>query len=562
MPYPTNESLPPSVKSRYSDHCQTVWRDVWTSISQAHPGDESRAFAGANSAAERCQKGVQSGMTTPAAARPQHPGEFNFITNALEVAPAENGRRRFHTIMSSTVQDRAKNEVKLTALEDLRDAFRAGLVIWRNHDYTVPDSIFGQSDESDIRDSGKVDKAGHPIWDLHVGGWVLDSNSKANELADAIDAGIRVGASIGAWPINPKRNADGGLIIEHMEAGEGSIVGMPKNQRSLVQKAVNAMATWSADIPLIDEEADEGQERSIVDEITDKVMANLTTNSISSASMDGLMVGDPPETFGDLSSKARKEMPDSEFACPEKRLYPIHDAAHVRAALSRVADPNNDQCGKAKIIAAARRMGIGEHGQDQKSLTDDELLTWAAKTCPECGGTKDSPKDGCKASFHAGDTDNDGDRPDEGDDPDMDQKSITTIETTATGQEADAATPETAVEAVQEANEATPETTAGATDAETFGAEDVATLVEHTRRLVAEVGTLRDENVALKAEVESLKGERDRISAGITGIRGELDAAMKLPLRPRAQGHVGAAVEKFSMFSPEVADAIARLTQE
>ena len=85
-----------------------------------------------------------------------------------------------------------------------------------------------------------------------------------------------------------------------------------------------------------------------------------------------------------LSSAQRENLSDSAFACPEKRLYPIHDAAHVRAALSRIADPNNDQCGKAKIMSAARKFGI----ETAKALLpikaaaldpDEEEAFWSGK---------------------------------------------------------------------------------------------------------------------------------------------------------------------------------------
>lgn len=93
-----------------------------------------------------------------------------------------------------------------------------------------------------------------------------------------------------------------------------------------------------------------------------------------------------------LSSGARTALPDSAFACPEKRLYPHHhadgsiDLPHLRAALSRVGDPANDQCGKAHLETHARDEGLGERGDRGKamlpmkaaSLGDDEQQAWFA----------------------------------------------------------------------------------------------------------------------------------------------------------------------------------------
>jgi hypothetical protein len=38
-----------------------------------------------------------------------------------------------------------------------------------------------------------------------------------------------------------------------------------------------------------------------------------------------------------ITYKEKKELPDSEFAVPEERKYPIEDEAHARDALSRVS---------------------------------------------------------------------------------------------------------------------------------------------------------------------------------------------------------------------------------
>lgn len=62
-----------------------------------------------------------------------------------------------------------------------------------------------------------------------------------------------------------------------------------------------------------------------------------------------------------LSSESRNDLPDSSFACPEQRKYPVKhkdgsiDLPHLRNALARVSDSNNDQCGKETIMALAKK---------------------------------------------------------------------------------------------------------------------------------------------------------------------------------------------------------------
>jgi hypothetical protein len=55
-----------------------------------------------------------------------------------------------------------------------------------------------------------------------------------------------------------------------------------------------------------------------------------------------------------LTAKKRKAMSTKSFALPEKRAYPINDAAHARNALARVAQHGNPE-EKKKVRAAVHR---------------------------------------------------------------------------------------------------------------------------------------------------------------------------------------------------------------
>lgn len=54
-----------------------------------------------------------------------------------------------------------------------------------------------------------------------------------------------------------------------------------------------------------------------------------------------------------LTAKTRKALPATAFALPNRR-YPIHDKAHARNALARVAQ-NGTSAEKAKVRAAVKR---------------------------------------------------------------------------------------------------------------------------------------------------------------------------------------------------------------
>lgn len=86
------------------------------------------------------------------------------------------------------------------------------------------------------------------------------------------------------------------------------------------------------------------------------------------------------------SSSYITSLPDSSFACVDKsgRHYPYKDASgkvdlpHLRAALSRIGDSSNTQCGKEKLLKAAKSAGIGEA----------ELLELMPKTLEQGGNNR------------------------------------------------------------------------------------------------------------------------------------------------------------------------------
>lgn len=62
-----------------------------------------------------------------------------------------------------------------------------------------------------------------------------------------------------------------------------------------------------------------------------------------------------------LTSRARKQISEGNFAIPEERKYPIHDRSHARNALARVAQ-HGTQSEKQRVRSAvhAKYPGIGE----------------------------------------------------------------------------------------------------------------------------------------------------------------------------------------------------------
>lgn len=69
--------------------------------------------------------------------------------------------------------------------------------------------------------------------------------------------------------------------------------------------------------------------------------------------------------MAELTSRRRKALPKRSFAIPEDRAYPIHDAAHARAALARVAQHGTPEEQRRVRAAVARRYPEIEASSDE-----------------------------------------------------------------------------------------------------------------------------------------------------------------------------------------------------
>ncbi len=81
----------------------------------------------------------------------------------------------------------------------------------------------------------------------------------------------------------------------------------------------------------------------------------------------------PNTEHGDLSTKAKDDLPESVFAFPKQRKEPLTDARHVQNALSRfdqvegVSDADRDLA-FANIKKAARHYGLNIEEDDWHQL--------------------------------------------------------------------------------------------------------------------------------------------------------------------------------------------------
>lgn len=87
------------------------------------------------------------------------------------------------------------------------------------------------------------------------------------------------------------------------------------------------------------------------------------------------------KTATKLTSEARKALPDSQFAIPELRKYPISDLAHARAALAMVSKHGTpDQKQRVHAAVSKRYPGMGKTaGWKTKALLGGALTAYVGK---------------------------------------------------------------------------------------------------------------------------------------------------------------------------------------
>lgn len=79
------------------------------------------------------------------------------------------------------------------------------------------------------------------------------------------------------------------------------------------------------------------------------------------------------KAMAEISTKQRKSLPDSAFALPAKRGYPIHDAAHARNAMARLEQnkgkltPAEYATAKKNILRAYKKFEIEHKGEPVKN---------------------------------------------------------------------------------------------------------------------------------------------------------------------------------------------------
>jgi hypothetical protein len=154
-------------------------------------------------------------------------------------------RKFIKTTASSTVTDRKGHEFDVKALQKMGLSAK-GMTIFLNHEYQVPEDLFGTIVESESKQMGH-DSDNNPVWDLDFDVMVNEANPRAIQAWNAYEQGVRMGVSVGVivkeWDKGSKPDIKRITDVEFLEA---SIVGIPANPRTWVQGAVMSINKYDA----------------------------------------------------------------------------------------------------------------------------------------------------------------------------------------------------------------------------------------------------------------------------------------------------------------------------
>jgi starvation-inducible DNA-binding protein len=173
--------------------------------------------------------------------------DFKVYTNALKAFEAPNGDLIVSGTTSSTIRDLHGDEMTLNALHSMADTARQNMTIFLNHNYNVPEDLFGSV--TDARVVKRFDaENGAEVYDLDIDVLVCkeDENPEAMRAYKAIKRGVKLGLSIGARVDRVSKRKDSktgedSYVIDSVKLMEASVVGIPANQRSYLQNAIKSL---------------------------------------------------------------------------------------------------------------------------------------------------------------------------------------------------------------------------------------------------------------------------------------------------------------------------------
>ena len=282
---------------------------------------------------------------------------FRLFTGVLKAWEDDSGELYVSGTTSSTIRDLQGDEMTLAALESMRETALDNMTVFLNHDYDVPNDLFGSV--TDCRIVKRFDaELGEDVYDLDVTVKVCheDENPDAMRSYRAIKRGVKLGFSIGARIEKASKRVVDGVetyVIEGIRLLEASLVGIPANQRSYLHGALYRAIKSLKGIP------ESPDERAIARELEerglgDKMRHTITRNEATAAARQAELVTTPPITAE----------PDEEPTTPVEELAAAPESATPDEATPEATEPEaaGADAAPATEVSASLTPETAKHG--------------------------------------------------------------------------------------------------------------------------------------------------------------------------------------------------------
>lgn len=234
--------------------------------------------------------------------------DFKIYTNALKAYENDMGEKFVAGTTSSSIRDLHGDEMSLNALKSMADTARQNMTVFLNHNYNVPEDLFGSATDAEIIKRWDSE-TNQEVYDLDVNIRVVneDENPEALRAYRAIKRGVKLGLSIGARVEKASRKAADGdqpesIVIEKVRLLEASVVGIPANQRSYLHSAIKSIKSAGVDLDLLGEV-------DVIDSVKE----------FEAEGEDGSIEKEKPEMPGDAPESAESSVENSMDSELEKK---------------------------------------------------------------------------------------------------------------------------------------------------------------------------------------------------------------------------------------------------
>lgn len=157
-----------------------------------------------------------------------------------------------------------------------------------------------------------------------------------------------------------------------------------KSEQNAIQMAVGIVKRWAKGVGNVTADTRAAAAKAVAEWEAKKAASHASAADDSELIGHLLQEGVDLLAEAKLKAKERAKLPDTAFAIPESRSYPIHDENHARAALSMVAKHGSED-EKKKVRAAVKRRHPKVVQEAEVEEAKGEAPGNMKIKCPKCG---------------------------------------------------------------------------------------------------------------------------------------------------------------------------------